>query len=118
MSELPIAPVDRLIRKAGAERVSKDAAKVLAEYIEKRGMTIAVLAAVSAKIEGRKTVKAKDIAFAIDLIDEFPWLTERELKPTFVRWLGPQWPREVDWLEDETWQSEDEENPKRVDGDG
>ena len=34
MAELPIAPIDRLIRKAGAERVREDAAKVLAEYLE------------------------------------------------------------------------------------
>ena len=33
MNELPIAPIDRLIRKSGAERVSEDASEAMAGII-------------------------------------------------------------------------------------
>ena len=41
MAELPKAPVTRLMRNAGAERVSEDAAAELAELLEAEGARIA-----------------------------------------------------------------------------
>lgn len=65
MAELPIAPVTRLVRNAGAERVSEDASVALVEILEAKGEEIATKAVSLAKHAGRKTVKKEDIEEAV-----------------------------------------------------
>ncbi|MFP4005785.1 MAG: histone [Candidatus Hadarchaeia archaeon] len=66
MSELPTAAVDRIIRKSGGQRVSKSAARELAEILEEKGMEIASDAVEFTEHAGRKTVWDKDIRLAAD----------------------------------------------------
>ncbi len=59
------ASVDKLIRKAGAERVSEDASKALAKILEEEAIDVAREAVALAEHAGRKTVKKEDIELAI-----------------------------------------------------
>ena len=65
MSEIPKAPVARIIKESGAERVSEDAKAALAEYLEEVARDVAKEANNVAKIAKRKTVKADDVKLAI-----------------------------------------------------
>lgn len=63
-SELAMAPMHRICKKAGAERVSESAARELSKILEEVGIEIAKLAMEFAEHAGRKTIKAKDISKA------------------------------------------------------
>ena len=62
--QLAVAPMHRLCKKAGAERVSEAAAKELAKTLEEIGIKIAREALDYAVYAGRKTIKTEDIEIA------------------------------------------------------
>jgi histone H3/H4 len=62
--ELAVAPMHRLCKKAGADRVSEAAAKELAKALEEIGVKVAKEALDFAMHAGRKTIKAEDIEIA------------------------------------------------------
>ena len=64
MPELPLATVERLIRKAGAERVSEDAAEALADILEEYASEVSQKAILLSKHAGRKTITGEDIRLA------------------------------------------------------
>jgi histone H3/H4 len=64
MTEIPIAPLIRLMRTAGAERVSPQAAEVLRDILEDLTMAIANKAIGLANHAGRKTLTGDDIKLA------------------------------------------------------
>ncbi|MBU7024054.1 MAG: NFYB/HAP3 family transcription factor subunit [Theionarchaea archaeon] len=58
---IALAPVDRILRKAGAERVSRDAALELREIVENFAHRIAKEAVKRSSEAGRKTVFKEDV---------------------------------------------------------
>jgi DNA-binding protein len=62
--ELAVAPMHRLCKKAGADRVSEAAAQELAKVLEEIGTKIAKEALDYAMYAGRKTIQTKDIEIA------------------------------------------------------
>ena len=65
-ADLPIAPIDRLVRKAGAERVSAEAAESLRDILQDLAIDIGKVAVDFARHAKRKTVVEDDIKLAFD----------------------------------------------------
>jgi histone H3/H4 len=65
MGELPLAAMERIIRKGSGLRVSESAAKELATYLEEEGVRIAQKSAMFSKHAGRKTVTDEDIRLVL-----------------------------------------------------
>ncbi|RLJ04395.1 MAG: histone [Candidatus Aenigmatarchaeota archaeon] len=62
---LPLAPFERIVKKAGAKRVSANAVEELRDIIEEYGLEIAKKAWNIAQHAGRRTVQKKDIKFVV-----------------------------------------------------
>lgn len=65
LSELPKAPVARLMKSVGATRVSGGAIDLMNEAMENYGVTLAAKANDYARHAGRKTIKADDVKLAL-----------------------------------------------------
>lgn len=62
--EIKVAPMHKLIKRAGAARVSEESAIALGRALEEVGIKVAKEAIDFARHAGRKTVKARDIKIA------------------------------------------------------
>lgn len=71
MSELSISAAEKLIRKAGNERVSRDASIELRAILEELGEEISSEAIRRANQEKIKTIKKRHIEFAADELEIF-----------------------------------------------
>ena len=65
--ELPIAPVGRILKNNGAQRVSDGAKIALAEAMEDYGEKLSKEAIELARHTGRKTITGKDVKLAIKI---------------------------------------------------
>jgi len=63
-SKLPLAAMEKIFKKAGAERVSDKAKSALGAVLEEAGEVLAKNAVSLAGHAGRKTVKANDVRLA------------------------------------------------------
>ena len=67
MTELSQAAVERIIKKAGAERVSAEATETLAKMMEEYGLFLAKEAKKMADHAGRKTLRDSDFRMAAEI---------------------------------------------------
>lgn len=60
---LPLYPFERIAKKAGARRVSKEAAEELRDIVEEYGLEMAEKAVKITKHANRRTVMKQDVLF-------------------------------------------------------
>jgi histone H3/H4 len=65
MGEIPIAPIGRIIKNAGGQRVSEGAEEALDKVLEQWAEDVSRQAVKLAKHAGRVTVNASDIELAV-----------------------------------------------------
>ena len=63
-TDLPLAPLERLVRRAKADRVSMTAAEALRDVLNEIGLEISARAVELSTHAGRKTVTGEDIRLA------------------------------------------------------
>ncbi len=68
---LPLAPVERIIRNAGAKRVSESAGRKLASVLEEIGLEISNEAITLAEHARRATVREEDVTLAIARLKKY-----------------------------------------------
>ncbi len=61
MGELPLAPLKRIAKNSGADRVSEEAVKELRDVVEDIAEDLAKDAVTATKHAGRVTVKKEDV---------------------------------------------------------
>ncbi len=61
---LTLSPLERILKKAGAERVSKEAVEAFADVLEDYVTRLSMEANILAKHAGRKTITDDDIRMA------------------------------------------------------
>ncbi len=64
LAELPLATVERILKDAGAKRVSKKAVILFAEWMEKTIKDLAQEAGKLAEHSGRRTITEEDVLLA------------------------------------------------------
>ena len=64
--DLSLSSMEKLIKKAGADRVSESGKKSLRKELEKVAMDLAKKAVMFARHAGRKTVREEDIKLALN----------------------------------------------------
>lgn len=69
MTEIPKAPVTRIVKSAGAERISKDAEEKIVEAVEAYTTVLAKKVIDIAKHAGRKTIQPEDVELATKKYD-------------------------------------------------
>ncbi|MDD1699511.1 MAG: NFYB/HAP3 family transcription factor subunit [Methanoregula sp.] len=67
MTELSRAAVERIIKKAGAGRISNDATEILTELMEEYGIFLSKEAKKMSDHAGRKTLRGSDIKMAAEI---------------------------------------------------
>ena len=64
--ELSLSSMEKIIKKAGAARVSESGKKALRKELEKNAVELSKKAVTFAKHAGRKTVREEDIKLALN----------------------------------------------------
>ncbi len=65
MTEIPKAPVTRIVKNAGAERISKEAEQKIVEAVEQYTNKLALAVIDLAKHADRKTIQVEDVELTL-----------------------------------------------------
>lgn len=65
MSEIPKAPITRIVKSCGAERISKEAEEKIVEAVEEYTAKFATTIVDVAKHSGRKTIQPDDVELVL-----------------------------------------------------